>query len=453
MSQTLVIQQSFFDAANKKLDILLSKGYASVDAFLRGIISRLNEEFGYLEIDDYRLSSPKESGDYSQYGAFVEGSDLPYEKILVFFTPISSKLGNVIIEQSLMPTICNQMNRDISFLLNDKYKKIVVLTSRINSKNEVSLLYNTLQMDINCLNTMHFDVIPFFAIKNLSPDTGFHSLIEYLEMSNYLQKKARANSQVELLRIEDNVLYGNCEKGQLKGEFYKSFCFRFLTAVFAGGADYKYNIDGVLSILDRLDNQIGTLKKFIDYANSNILKPANIIPDDVIESDDNIKDMNDIGRTPERGIDSSGRRRFKTQKKIRDFVLKKAQYMCDCNDDKHFYFESVEKHNYVEGHHIVPMNRQTEYYFDSNVNLDVANNIVALCPNCHSQIHLGSRRARLAILSELYIRHKTELNLLNSHLTLSILASYYNIGLEEEEEREWAIRAAETVSNKNNCSR
>lgn len=308
-------------------------------------------------------------------------------------------------------------------------------------------------MDVNSLNTMNFDVIPFFAIKNLSTDTCFKSLIEYLEMSEFLQKKAHANSQIQLMWVKNNILYGNCEKQQLKGEFQKSFCFRFLSAIFAGGNDYKYNIDGILNKLEKIDNQFSNLKKFVCYANTNILKSIGIITpndDDIIESDDDVKDIDDIHRMPDRGIDSSGRKRFKTQRKIRDSVLEKAHYLCDCDDIRHFYFEAVDLHNYVEGHHVVPMNRQEEYYFDSSINLDVPNNIVALCPNCHCQIHLGSRQARLKILSELYVRNKAKLLTLNSNLTLSILASYYNIGLEDEEERDWIKRAEKIVTDKKN---
>ncbi len=94
------------------------------------------------------------------------------------------------------------------------------------------------------------------------------------------------------------------------------------------------------------------------------------------------------------------------------------------------------------------MNRQEEYYFDSNINLDVPNNIVPLCPTCHCQIHLGSRQARLKILSELYVRNKAKLLTISPNLTLSILASYYNIGLEDEEERDWLKRSEKIVTDK-----
>lgn len=451
MSQKLVIQESFYESAEKEIGILKKRGYKTVDSFLKAIIKKLNKEFDFLEIEGYRLSLSREKKDYSQYGAFIEGTDLPYKKIIVFFTPISSKQGDVIIEQSLMPTICKQMNIDIEFLLNNEYKKIVILTSKINAHNKVELSYNKLQMDINSLNTMNFDVIQFFGIKNLSIDTRFNSLTEYLEMSEFLQKKAYANSQVQLMKLENNVLYGNCEEKQIKGEFQKSFCFRFLTAIFAGKNEYKYNIKSVLSKLKKADNQFENLKRFVEFVDKQNLTQAEVkmpVDEDIMESDDDVTDIYDIHRMPERSVDSKGRRRFKTQRKIREAVLKKAKYLCDCNDKKHFYFESVDLHNYVEGHHIIPMNRQEEYYFDSSINIDIPNNIVALCPTCHSQIHCGSRQAKLEVLSELYVRNKQKLLTINRELSLSVLASYYNIGLEEDEEKRYLSYAEKLVSEK-----
>lgn len=455
MSQILVIKEEYFKSLSAKNNaiILKSKGYDSQDKFLKAIIDKLNEEFNFFEITNYRFCVSKdEKSLYGQYGAFVEGDNLPFEKVVVFFTPIDSKQGNVIIEQSLMPTICNQMEKDLTFLLNNNYKKIALLTSQINLRNEVPITYNKLQMDVNSLNTLNIDVIPFFPIKNLSTDTKFNSLIEYLDMSNYLQKKLPSNKQFEYLKIMEDTLYGQCETSQLQGEFLKSYCFRFLTAIFSGGNDYKYDISAITNKLSKLDNQFANLERFINFANSSILKQTHtIVPvdEDIIESDDELEDIADVHRKPEKGIDGTGRKRFKTQKKIRDSVLENANYICDCHDKKHFYFESTDLHNYVEGHHIVPMNRQEEYYFDKNINLDIPNNIVPLCPNCHCQIHLGSRQARIKIISELFVRNKAKLLSFNPDLTLSILASYYNIGMESEEEKDWIKRAEKVVNDKN----
>ena len=200
-----------------------------------------------------------------------------------------------------------------------------------------------------------------------------------------------------------------------------------------------------------MDNQLENLKNFVEYIGKTIIKQSHLIipiDDDTIDSDDDIVDIADVHRKPEKAIDSAGRKRYKTQKKIRDSVLKKAHYLCNCNDSKHFYFESVDLHNYVEGHHIVPMNRQEEYYFDKTINLDIPDNIVPLCPNCHCQIHLGSRQARIKIISELFVRNKAKLFSFNSELTLPILASYYNIGLDDEEANDWLKRAEKTVEEK-----
>ncbi len=452
MEQILVIQEKFYNSLNSNLTILKHNGFSSPDDFIKSIIKRLNEEFNFLEISDYRFFTTKAEGSgYSQYSGFIDGENLQFEKIVIFFTPIDSKLGNVIIEQSFMPTICKQMEENLTFLCNSSYKKIAVLTSRINANNEVSIEYNKLQMDVNSLNTLNFDVIPFLPIKNLSTDTKFNSLAEYIDMSNFLQKKSRANSQIEYLHLEGSTLYGDCESEQLEGEFLKSFCFRYLTAIFSGGNEFKYNIDNILGKLHKLDNQFANLKRFVDYANRSLIMQSHLlmpIEDTIIESDDDLTNFEDIHRMPEKGVDTKGRKRFKTQKKIRDYVLEKANYMCNCNDSKHFYFESVELHNYVEGHHIIPMNRQEEYYFDGGINLDIPNNIVPLCPNCHCQIHLGSRLARIKIISELYVRNKSKLKSFNPDLSLSVLASYYNIGLESEEEKDWLERAKLIVENK-----
>ena len=49
--------------------------------------------------------------------------------------------------------------------------------------------------------------------------------------------------------------------------------------------------------------------------------------------------------------------------------------------------DSVNQLQFVEVHHLIPMEKQNDFE-DS---LDVPENIVALCPNCHRKIHLASK--------------------------------------------------------------
>ena len=90
MSQTLVIQEKFYNSLKKKdnLDILKNAGYNNPIEFLNAIIKKLNDEFSYLEITGYRFQLTSEIPLYSQYGAFIEGETIPYKKVIIFFTPI-----------------------------------------------------------------------------------------------------------------------------------------------------------------------------------------------------------------------------------------------------------------------------------------------------------------------------------------------------------------------------
>ena len=437
----LVINRKFFDSINNEKNLLIigNYGFQNADSFLMGICKKLNEEYDFTNLTGYRFQEQEEAKEFSMFSAFIDGNVSPFKKVVLAFSPIETKLGNTNIVQEVMPMICNQMERNINFLLDKDIKRIFVLTSRFNQKNEISKDYNTLQMNVNSLNTLNFDVINMFTVKHLSYDSKFNSLTEYLEMARYLQTSNLANDQFEYLVLDETkkILYGKCLKSQIKGQWQKSFVFKFFTAIFSGREEYKYDIEGVL-VHNIIDNQIQNLQKFVNYVNNNKVDftLSFIAPqDDVIEANDEVIDFDDINRLPQQGVNKLGRQRFKTQRKIRDNVLKDYDYLCDCHDLKHFYFESSDSYNnYVEGHHVIPMNRQDEYWSDHNINLDVSSNIIPLCPNCHSQIHLGSRRARLDILSEIFVRDEFKLKRVDKNLTLTKLCSFYNIALSSEEE-------------------
>ena len=63
-------------------------------------------------------------------------------------------------------------------------------------------------------------------------------------------------------------------------------------------------------------------------------------------------------------------------------VLEKSGYKCFFNEN-HITFESYNRPNYVEAHHIIPVALNDS--FDEE--LDCEENVIALCPNCHKAIH------------------------------------------------------------------
>ena len=90
---------------------------------------------------------------------------------------------------------------------------------------------------------------------------------------------------------------------------------------------------------------------------------------------------------------------------VAKIAIEKANYKCLVSDT-HFSFTSKKTgKQYVEAHHIFPMSSQDKF----NYSLDVPENIAALCPNCHKQIHLAEPLEKKKIIKYLFDLKKDEL--------------------------------------------
>lgn len=75
---------------------------------------------------------------------------------------------------------------------------------------------------------------------------------------------------------------------------------------------------------------------------------------------------------------------IKRDNKVIIDAINKESSKCYFNNE-HITFQTNKLDNYVEGHHIIPMGLQRSF----NQNLDVIDNVIPLCPNCHRMIHLA----------------------------------------------------------------
>lgn len=106
--------------------------------------------------------------------------------------------------------------------------------------------------------------------------------------------------------------------------------------------------------------------------------------------------------------DESGRSpRPVTDSRLLETVI--FQNDCKCAvDPGHVTFESQSgMPNFVEGHHLIPLSAQRRF---PDVNLDCPENLVALCPNCHSALHYGTAGVRRAYLDRLLHDRRPLLN-------------------------------------------
>ena len=93
--------------------------------------------------------------------------------------------------------------------------------------------------------------------------------------------------------------------------------------------------------------------------------------------------------------------KYTTNSRIAKTALQMADFKCAI-DENHTTFISKLGKQYMEAHHFVPMCAQKDF----SVNIDRIENIVSLCPVCHSAIHLGSERVRLDILNKLFAKRE-----------------------------------------------
>lgn len=95
-------------------------------------------------------------------------------------------------------------------------------------------------------------------------------------------------------------------------------------------------------------------------------------------------------------------------------VIQSANYCCEYNVEHKTFTAKATNANYVEGHHLIPMEKQDKF----DVSLDVYANIVSLCPICHRLLHHGVKDEKIYVLEKIYNERCGRL--LNSGIDVSV---------------------------------
>lgn len=133
-----------------------------------------------------------------------------------------------------------------------------------------------------------------------------------------------------------------------------------------------------------------------------------------------LKFYNQNNRTPE-SYKKGNTIRYKTNARIAKTALHLADYKCEINPE-HITFISKLGKPYMEAHHLIPM----AYQKDFSINIDRIENIVSICPICHSAIHLGDMSTRLEILRKLYDKKEEGIKRVGLNISFGeLFAKYY----------------------------
>ena len=112
--------------------------------------------------------------------------------------------------------------------------------------------------------------------------------------------------------------------------------------------------------------------------------------------------------------------RYKTNPRISKTALDLANHICLGNHE-HITFVSKLGKPYMEAHHLIPMMAQKDF----SINLDRIENIVSICPICHSAIHLGDDATRLELVKKLFDIKEKELKSVGLNISFGELFSKY----------------------------
>lgn len=181
---------------------------------------------------------------------------------------------------------------------------------------------------------------------------------------------------------------------------------------------------------DFLENNLGNLSK----SKSNVEKRSNeksFAPHDYFSSTTNQPTYTE----PAGGIPVPKKRSIMFRARQRNLELVeyarwRANFKCEIDPEHHTFTSIASNQPYIEVHHLVPLSRQGDYKFS----LDVAANVVALCPMCHKRMHHGilDHEKRIA-LKKLLSARKENLKEKKIRLTEKTLLSYYHFEFADDE--------------------
>ncbi|MEQ9006855.1 MAG: HNH endonuclease signature motif containing protein [Ekhidna sp.] len=103
------------------------------------------------------------------------------------------------------------------------------------------------------------------------------------------------------------------------------------------------------------------------------------------EDDDEFQKAVNSPKPPAESHDSTVTK-YKRDIRVSKKALESAEYKCEFDPEHETFTSLATGMPYMELHHLVPISTQSKF----DVSLDVESNIVALCPQCHREIHFGA---------------------------------------------------------------
>ena len=116
---------------------------------------------------------------------------------------------------------------------------------------------------------------------------------------------------------------------------------------------------------------------------------------------------------------TKGHKTYPRDRGVAANALSHANFKCEIDSEHPTFIRRSSNKEYTESHHLVPM----EYSARFEKSLDVEENIVSLCSNCHNEIHYG--RDANELVEKLYFERKAALESVGIVVTIEELLEMY----------------------------
>lgn len=110
------------------------------------------------------------------------------------------------------------------------------------------------------------------------------------------------------------------------------------------------------------------------------------------------------------------------RKRNRAFTaLKDAKFKCEVKESHETFKSSKTEKPYMEAHHLIPMEKQGDFEYS----IDISENIICLCPNCHRAFHNSIDKIKSELVTTFFQSRKDALHERKIDLTENKLLEYY----------------------------
>jgi 5-methylcytosine-specific restriction protein A len=146
-------------------------------------------------------------------------------------------------------------------------------------------------------------------------------------------------------------------------------------------------------LLNDLRNFIGIYKELKGYIGLDILNLKNNLTEDDYQKKSQEVKRKDLEKGPikrkTKTINTVVNTWFRDPG-ISKAALENANFLCEFDFQHNTFISSATGKQFVEAHHLIPMQFQNNF----DVSIDVPENIISLCPNCHRAFHNAEEKVK-----------------------------------------------------------